>query len=60
MIDVQQCYDQFDYVVQYINNSSRRKWKAVVADEMVRIYNGANIDESLAKMQEIADSYVQN
>ena len=58
MLDVQQCYDQFDYVVQYINNATRRKWKSAVADEMVRVYNGSNIDESLAKMQAIADSYV--
>ena len=58
MLDVQVCYDQFDDVVQYINNASRRKWKSTVADEMVRIYNGSNIEESLAKMQAIADSYV--
>ena len=60
MLDVQQCYDQFDYVVQYINNATRRKWKSTVADEMVRVYNGSDIDESLAKMQAVADSYVQN
>ena len=60
MLDVQKCYDQFDYAVQYINNSTRRKWKSTVADEMVRVYNGSNIDESLAKMQAIADSYVKN
>ena len=60
MIDVQKCYDQFDYVVQYINNATRRKWKSTVADEMVRIYNGADIDQSLAHMQEIADSYVES
>ena len=58
MLDVQQCYDQFNYVVQYINNATRRKWKALAADEMVRVYNGSDIDASLAKMQEIADSYV--
>ena len=58
MLDVQVCYDQFDDVVQYINNATRRKWKSTVADEMVRVYNGSNIDESLAKMQAIADSYV--
>ena len=58
MIDVQKCYDQFDYAVQYINNATRRKWKSTVADEMVRVYNGADIDQSLARMQEIADSYV--
>ena len=53
-------YDQFDYVVQYINNATRRKWKSTVADEMVRIYNGSDIDASLAKMQSVADSYVQD
>jgi len=58
VIDVQVCYDQFDHVIQYINNASRRKWKSTVADEMVRVYNGSDIDASLAKMQSIADSYV--
>ena len=58
MLDVQQCYDQFDYVVQYINNATRRKWKSNVADEMVKVYNGADIDAQLAVMQGIADSYV--
>ena len=58
LLDVQVCYDQFDTAVQYINNATRRKWKSTVADEMVRVYNGSNIDESLAKMQQIADSYV--
>jgi len=57
MLDVQACYDQFDYVVQYINNATRRKWKSAVADEMVRVYNGSDIDQSLARMQQIADSY---
>ena len=58
MIDVQVCYDQFDTCVQYINNASRRKWKSNAADEMVKIYNGADIDAELAIMQGIADKYV--
>ena len=58
MLDLEQCYRQFDYAVQYINNASRRKWKSNVADEMVKVYNGAGIDSSLARMQEIADEYV--
>ena len=58
VLDVQVCYDQFDSAVQYINNATRRKWKSTVADEMVKVYNGADIDSSLARMQEIADSYV--
>ncbi|MDE7242827.1 MAG: sugar ABC transporter substrate-binding protein [Oscillospiraceae bacterium] len=58
MLDVDVCYDQFDYVVQYINNASRRKWKSTVADKMVGIYKGSDIDASLAEMQAIADSYV--
>ena len=58
MIDVDVCFDQFDYAVQYINNATRRKWKSTVADEMVRIYNGSDIDQSLARMQEATDSYV--
>ena len=58
MLDLEQCYGQFDYAVQYINNASRRKWKSNVADEMVKVYNGADIDSSLARMQEIADEYV--
>ena len=52
------CYDQFDYAVKYINNACRRKWKPTVADVMVKIYKGEDIDSSLARMQEIADSYV--
>ena len=60
LIDVQACYDQFDTCVQYINNASRRKWKALVADEMVKIYNGADIDAQLAAMQAIADRYEEN
>ncbi len=58
MLDLEQCYGQFDHAVQYINNASRRKWKSNVADEMVKVYNGADIDSSLARMQEIADEYV--
>ena len=58
MLDLEQCYGQFDHAVQYINNASRRKWKSNVADEMVKVYNGAGIDSSLARMQEIADEYV--
>ena len=58
MLDLDQCYGQFDYAIQYINNASRRKWKSGVADEMVKIYNGADIDSTLAHMQEIADYYV--
>lgn len=58
LLDVQVCYDQFDTCVQYINNATRRKWKSAVSDEMVKIYNGADIDAGLSKMQQIADSYV--
>ena len=58
LLDVDVCYDQFDYAVKYINNATRRKWKPTVADEMVKVYKGADIDSSLARMQEIADSYV--
>ena len=58
MLDLEQCYGQFDHAVQYINNASRRKWKSNVADEMVKIYKGEDIDSTLARMQEIADSYV--
>ena len=57
LIDTQVCYDQFDTCVQYINNATRRKWKSSVSDEMVKIYNGADIDAQLAVMQGIADSY---
>ena len=58
LIDTQVCYDQFDTAVQYINNASRRKWKSNVADEMVKVYNGVDIDAQLAVMQSIADQYV--
>ncbi len=58
LIDTQVCYDQFDTCVQYINNATRRKWKSSVSDEMVKIYNGADIDAQLTVMQGIADSYV--
>ena len=57
LIDTQVCYDQFDTCVQYINNATRRKWKSSVSDEMVKVYNGADIDAQLAVMQGIADSY---
>ena len=58
LIDTGVCYDQFDTCVQYINNASRRKWKSTVADQMVKVYNGADIDAALETMQQIADSYV--
>ncbi len=58
LINTQVCYDQFDSAVQYINNASRRKWKSNVADEMVKVYNGADLDAQLAVMQSIADQYV--
>ena len=57
-LNVEQCFDQFEYSVQFINNASRRKWKSVVSDEMVRVYNGSNIEESLEKMQQAANSYI--
>ncbi len=57
MLDVQVCYDQFDTCVQYINNATRRKWKSAVSDQMVKVYNGEDIDASLSLMQQIADSY---
>lgn len=61
MLDVQVCYDQFDYCVQYINNASRRKWKSTVTEEMVKIYNGSvSIDNGLSNMQSIADSYTES
>ena len=58
LLNVQVCYDQFDIAVQYINNATRRKWKSTVADQMVKVYNGEDIDNSLAYMQQVADSYV--
>ena len=58
LLNVQVCYDQFDIAVQYINNAPRRKWKSTVADQMVKVYNGEDIDNSLAYMQQVADSYV--
>ena len=58
LINTQVCYDQFDSAVQYINNASRRKWKSNVADEMVKVYNGADLGAQLAVMQSIADQYV--
>ena len=58
MLDLDQCYNQFDYVVQYINNASRRKWKSNAADEMVKIYSGdQSIETGLANMQALADAY---
>ncbi len=57
LLDVQVCYDQFDTCVQYINNATRRKWKSAVSDQMVKVYNGEDIDASLSLMQQIADSY---
>ena len=59
MLDLDQVYDQFDYVVQYINNASRRKWKSNAADEMVKVYNGTqSLEAGLANMQALADKYV--
>ena len=59
MLDLDQVYDQFDYVVQYINNASRRKWKSNAADEMVKVYNGTqSLETGLANMQALADKYV--
>ena len=59
MLDLDQIYDQFDYVVQYINNASRRKWKSNAADEMVKVYNGTqSLEAGLANMQALADKYV--
>lgn len=57
MLDVQVCYDQFDYCIQYVNNASRPKWKSTVSDTMLKIYSGeADIDEGLAYMQQVADT----
>ena len=50
-LSAEKCFDQFEYSVQFINNAARRKWKAAVADEMVRIYNGADIGHTFSTIR---------
>ena len=48
---------QFDYCVQYVNNSARPKWKSGVVDIMTSIYNGSvDIDTGLDNIQNLINT----
>ena len=48
---------QFDYCVQYVNNSARPKWKSGVVDIMTSIYNGSvDIEIGLDNIQNLINT----
>ena len=56
-LDLQAVMDQFDYAVQYVNNSARPKWKSNVVDIMTSIYNGSvDIDTGLDQIQNLINT----
>lgn len=55
-LNIDICFDQFDYCVQNINNAARPKWKSPVSDQLLKIYSGeVDIDTALAYMQQVVD-----
>ena len=56
-MDLEAIMSQFDYCVQYVNNSARPKWKSGVVDIMTSIYNGSvDIDTGLDQIQELINT----
>ena len=56
-LDLEAIMSQFDYCVQYVNNSARPKWKSGVVDIMTSIYNGTvDIDTGLDQIQELINT----
>lgn len=55
-LNIDICFDQFDYCVQNVNNAARPKWKSPVSDQLLKIYSGeVDIDTALAYMQQVVD-----
>lgn len=55
-LNIDICFDQFDYCVQNVNNAARPKWKSPVSDQLLKIYSGeVDIDTGLAYMQQVVD-----
>ncbi len=56
-LDLDAVMSQFDYAVQYVNNSARPKWKSGVVDIMNSIYNGSvDIDTGLDNIQNLINT----
>ena len=51
------CFDQFDYAIQAVYNSASPKWKSQVLDELTKAYNGSqDLLVSLERMQQIVNT----
>lgn len=51
------CFNQFDYAVQAVYNSASPKWKSQVLDELTKVYNGGQeLITGLERMQEIVNT----
>lgn len=51
------CFDQFDYAIQAVYNSASPKWKSQVLDELNKAYNGdQDLTTSLENMQSIVNT----
>lgn len=51
------CFDQFDYAVQSVYNSASPKWKSQVLDELTKVYSGGQeLTAGLERMQEIVNT----
>ena len=51
------CFDQFDYAVQAVYNSASPKWKSQVLDELTKVYSGGQeLTAGLERMQEIVNT----
>ena len=51
------CFDQFDYAVQAVYNSASPKWKSQVLDELTKVYNGGqDLMTGLEHMEQIVNT----
>ena len=51
------CFEQFDYAVQAVYNSASPKWKSKVLDELTKVYKGdQDLMTGLENMQRIVDT----
>lgn len=56
-LNLEAIMEQFDYCIQYVNNSARPKWKSGVVDIMTSIYNGSvDIETGLDNIQNLINT----
>lgn len=56
-LDLDVCFNQFDYAIQVVYNSASSRWKSKVLDELIKIYSGQqDISTGLDRMTEIVNT----